>query len=62
MREFETTCIIKAVKAGFMAKYTNVGFDLWDLYRLYFYDGIYSKTCVKRPLKNRQFKDLNDKW
>ena len=22
----------------------------------------YSKTCVKRPLKNRQNKDLNDKW
>ena len=24
--------------------------------------GVYSKTCVKRPLKNRQNKDLNDKW
>ena len=24
--------------------------------------GIYSKTCVKRPLKNRQNKDLYDKW
>ena len=23
---------------------------------------MYSKTCVKRPLKNRQNKDLNDKW
>ena len=23
---------------------------------------IYSKTCVKRPLKNRQNKDLDDKW
>ena len=22
----------------------------------------YSKTCVKRPLKNRQNKDLNEKW
>ena len=22
----------------------------------------YSKTCVKRPLKNRQNKDVNDKW
>ena len=22
----------------------------------------YSKTCVKLPLKNRQNKDLNDKW
>ena len=22
----------------------------------------YSKTCVKRPLKNRQNKDLDDKW
>ena len=22
----------------------------------------YSKTCVKRPLKNRQNKDLNNKW
>ena len=24
--------------------------------------GIYCKTCVKRPLKNRQNKDINDKW
>ena len=23
---------------------------------------IYSKTCVKRPLKNRQNKDLNNNW
>ena len=23
---------------------------------------LYSKTCVKLPLKNRQNKDLNDKW
>ena len=23
---------------------------------------IYSKTCVKWPLKNRQNKGLNDKW
>ena len=22
----------------------------------------YSKTCLKRPLKNRQNKGLNDKW
>ena len=22
----------------------------------------YSKTCIKRPLNNRQNKDLNDKW
>ena len=22
----------------------------------------YSKTCVKRPLKNKQNNDLNDKW
>ena len=22
----------------------------------------YSKTCLKRPLKNRQNKDFNDKW
>ena len=25
-------------------------------------DTIYLKTCVKWPLKNRQNKDLNDKW
>ena len=24
--------------------------------------GWYSKTCVKRPLKNRQNKGLNDNW
>ena len=23
---------------------------------------LYSKTCVKQPLENRQNKDLNDKW
>ena len=23
---------------------------------------MYSKTCLKQPLKNRQNKDLNDKW
>ena len=23
---------------------------------------VYSKICVKQPLKNRQNKDLNDKW
>ena len=23
---------------------------------------VYSKTCLKQPLKNRQNKDLNDKW
>ena len=23
---------------------------------------VFSKTCVKRPLKNRQNKDLDDKW
>ena len=22
----------------------------------------YSKTCLKRPIKNRQDEDLNDKW
>ena len=26
------------------------------------YCSTYSKTCVKRPLKNGQYKDLNDKW
>ena len=33
--------------------------------KLYYYLSIYrlySKTCVKRPLKIRQNKDLNDKW
>ena len=24
--------------------------------------GKFSKTCLKRPLKNRPNKDLNDKW
>ena len=24
--------------------------------------GMYSKTCLKQSLKNRQNKDLNDKW
>ena len=25
-------------------------------------NAVYSKTCVKRPLKNRQNKDLNNNW
>ena len=25
-------------------------------------DNVYSKTCLNRPLKNRQNKYLNDKW
>ena len=29
---------------------------------LLIYFGSYSKTCLKRPLKNKQNKDLNDKW
>ena len=27
-----------------------------------YYYSVYYKTCVKLPLKNRQNKDLNDKW
>ena len=26
------------------------------------YEPLYSKTCLKQQLKNRQNKDLNDKW
>ena len=26
------------------------------------HENVYSKPCVKRPLENRQKKDLNDKW
>ena len=30
---------------------------------VFFYSACkYSKTCVKRPLKHRQNKNLNDKW
>ena len=34
-------------------------------YEVKFYTDIfplYSKTCLKRPLKNTQNEDLNDKW
>ena len=32
-------------------------------YWLYeFHNRLYSKTCVKQPLKNRHNNDLNDKW
>ena len=36
----------------------------WKLnHTLYLYGILkFSETCVKRPLKNRQNKDLNDKW
>ena len=29
---------------------------------IHHFDLVYSKTCVKQQLKNRQNKDLNDKW
>ena len=32
------------------------------IYFYYILHFIYGKTCLKRPLKNRQNKDLNDKW
>ena len=31
-------------------------------YKLLYNYYIYSKTCVKRPIKNRQNKDLNKNW
>ena len=33
-----------------------------DVFEIFSIKSMYSKTCVKRPLKNRQNKDLNDKW
>ena len=34
-----------------------------EIYRNPYYDGlVYSKTCIKRPLKNRQNKGLKDNW
>ena len=30
--------------------------------KFFFMFSLYSKTCVKLPLKNRQNIDLNDKW
>ena len=33
-----------------------------DLVRLQTETNLNSKTCLKQPLKNRQNKDLNDKW
>ena len=35
---------------------------IWRLNKCVDFKGDYSKTCVKRPLKNRQNKGLNDKW
>ena len=41
----------------------------WELRKLFFYGThselkawVYSKTCPKRPLKNIQNTDRNDKW
>ena len=33
-----------------------------SLYKAFNIGEEYSKTCLKQPLKNRQNKDLNDKW
>ena len=34
----------------------------WLDQRCSLFGDYYSKTCVKQPLKNRQNKDLKDKW
>ena len=37
--------------------------DLWQRTKVEdTLQNVYSKACVKRPLKKRQNKDLNDKW
>ena len=46
--------------------YTQAARDMWlHLVELQPQTGklqIYSKTCLKQPLKNRHIKDLNYKW
>ena len=36
--------------------------ELLEAYRILMTKVSYSKTCLMQPLKNRQNKDLNDKW
>ena len=39
----------------------HLGNRVSHLHTTKFYPLVYSETCVKQPLKNRQNKDLNDK-
>ena len=45
-----------------MASYVNCLLVTTCTVLLYMYHKVYSKTCVKRPLKNRPNKGLIDKW
>ena len=49
--------LLQAVTRRGLHRYTYEG-----NYLLCLYLWRYSKTCLKRPFKNRQKKDLNDKW
>ena len=62
-------CYFSGMMYG-LTRLMNISFDLNDSF---FFGAIISatdpgnnsttvKTCVKQPLKNRQNKDLNDKW
>ena len=44
-----------------MAKILNLAKRNQEISPLNIYR-LYSKTCLKQPLKNRQNKDFNDKW
>ena len=50
--------LLVQIKEFYTVTYHKTGQTLQSDHRVF----IYSKTCVKRPLKNRQNEDLNDKW
>ena len=54
--------IIKEKKSQTRYEKVNFSKDKGKLIVLYERQDVYSKTCLKRPLKNRQNKDLNGKW
>ena len=49
---------LKKIWFTFM-NYQNMDPDQTYLFFRFFF---YTKTCIKGPLKNRQNKDLNDRW
>ena len=52
----------KKMKIGLTLSKKKVMANGVDRDKMAYRQTVYRKTCLKRPLKNRQNTDLNDKW
>ena len=59
---FNRNLITEVIPDGSFAKETSNKVDNFAKLPREVTQSVYSKTCLKRPLKNRQNKDFNDKW